>query len=148
MTDRSFTVDDGLDPFLKEGVYRCKLDDWETKIIPMFGNAQKLVLHFSVIDYGEYFGTKLRAFYNVTLKGKAQRFGGFKPGKRSKFMIDFCNCFPYYKVKRADRIPMSLLENAIIKVRVVTVKKNREQVTLPEALLYSVVKCLEGTEDP
>ena len=147
-SNRSFTIDDSGDPLIKEGVYRCKLDHWVTVRLPMFKNAEKLVLTFSIIDFGECMNTKVRAFYNVKLMGKPQKYGNFKPPKRGKFMMDFCTCFPNCPIKRADRIPLSFLEKAIIKCRVKTISKNHKQVGLPEALQYSIIDSLMGVDDP
>lgn len=140
----SFNVVPGLDPLIAEGVYQCKLEYWETVKPAMFCNAQKLILHFSIIDMGEHFGTKLRAFYNVKINGKPTRKGGFTPPPRGKFMFDYCSCFPDFRINRSDRIPMSFLQKAIIKCKVVTVKKNYKQAAYPQALKHSIVERMAG----
>jgi len=146
--DKTFEIDESIAPLIPEGVYICKFNGWETHRVRLFGNAEKLVLHLTICEVGhELYGTKLRAFYNVKIKGKPGKSGNFKAPMRGKFMIDFCNCFPHVKIRRHDRIPMSYLTKELIKVKVETTISNRDQEKLPKALHYSSVRKLVGIQE-
>lgn len=125
-------------PLLPEGEYEvCYVyhETWN-----YMGRNPKVAFWFRVINIGEYFGTLIPRYFNVKqLKGKPAKNGRFVPGRSSDFLLEYCNLFPR-RITRLDRIPLSLLENEIIKVQVKTVTKNREQRSMPEVLQYSVIK--------
>jgi len=108
----------------------------------------KLILHFSVAEFGDYFETKLKRYYNVKkLIGKKQKYGNSKGGPRSQFIFDYCRLFPYVQIKRLDRISMSLFDGKTVIGEVRTVESNYKQEKYPKQLHYSVVGKLERVKE-
>ena len=64
-------------PSIPDGNYQLRFDYYETAI--HFGKACKVILHFTVLDFGKYFETKLSRYYTVErLIGKHGKNGRFK----------------------------------------------------------------------
>ena len=105
----------------------------------MYG-APKLILKFSIVDFGSYQGIVLARYYNVTkLIGMVGQNGRFKAKPTGDFLIEYCTLFPGQSITRLDRIPMVLLYNEIIIGKVRTVTKNNQQRKLPDQLKHSVI---------
>ena len=121
------------------GVYDLAFLDCET--VRLYGGrAQKLVLRFRVVTLGKFFGTILPRYYNVTIKGKAQKYGQFTVGWKSDFIREYVGLFGGAP-KRKDRIPMSVFEKVIISgaVRRVT-RSGTDHRVIPKDLQYSVIR--------
>ena len=56
-----FKVADDIPPLVAPGRYRVMLDDYRTA--QMFNKAHKLILDFSIVSFGEYFGVRLPRYY-------------------------------------------------------------------------------------
>lgn len=134
---------EGLRPLIPPGTYRLAYIGHYTMV---FCRAPKVVLRFRVIENGPSFGVVLERFYNVKkLKGKPGKNGSFKVGASSDLVYEFC-LISTGRISRLDRLPLSLMKNAIIIGEVHTVKNNRNQKSLPELMRYSVIKELTGVE--
>lgn len=135
----------GLPPLIPEGEYQLRLQGHRTAY--QFGNP-KLILQFTVLDFGRYHGTMLPAFYNVAaLKGKPGKSGKCKHKHTGHFMIEYFTLFPERGRVRLDRVPMEPLYEAILVGKVRTVKRNNEKVDLPEQLRHSIVDKLLRAEN-
>ena len=131
-----FTCTEEL-PLLPDGEYEVVYSHHETW--KYLGKAPKVTFWFKVVSIGDYFGVLLPRYFNVNrIVGKPAKYGRFKAGRTSDFLLEFCNLFPR-KISRLDRIPLSLLEKEVLVVLTRTVTKNREQRHLPEVLKYSVI---------
>ena len=102
-------------PTIPDGNYQLRFDYYETAI--HFGKACKVILHFTVLDFGKFFETKLCRYYTVErLIGKPGRNGRFKiKGQTSCLITEFLNCHPDADIpKRLDRLPMSCWKGKIV----------------------------------
>ena len=131
-------------PLIEPGIYDLKYDGHVTW--NMFGNtkAPKVTFWFRIMDYGEYFNTRLPRYYNadhhIGRKGKS---GKFKAGKKSDFLREYFNVFPSNSVKRLERIPLSCFKTVIIRGRIETVTRDYKQWKRQAPLHYSVIRELE-----
>jgi hypothetical protein len=134
-----FQLDGDARPLIPPGNYQLRFLHWQTAI--MFAKAPKLILTFKVIEPGPYFdAVELPAYFNCKrLVGKAGRYGGFKVGWQSDFLLQYVQLF-HRDVKRLDRTPMSEFERHIFVGKVKTVTTTSKQRERPEALQYSVVQ--------
>ena len=124
-------------PLLPEGEYTLKLESHHCAI---FFKSPRLVLTFSVADFGEHFGAKLSRYYNVSsIKGKPGAHSNVKHKHSGDFMIEFYTLFPDQPRRRLDRIPMEPFYKASIIGRIRNVKRNNQQKKLPEQLQHSVI---------
>lgn len=122
-------------PLIAEGEYQLKLVSHETAVQFL---TPKLILLFSICEFGNYFGTRLPKYYNIKkFKGKPGKKGHFYPKRRGDFMFDFYTLFN--RNVRLDRIPMEPFYNSIIIGRVGTVKVDYRNRKLPEQMRYSKV---------
>ena len=110
------------------------------------GRYPKVVITFSIQDFGEFYLREINAYYNVRrIVGKPSKNGHFVLGWKSNLMLDISNIFG--PQPRMDRISMCRFNKKLIKVQTKTVKYNRDQREYPENMHYSVVcKMLEATE--
>ncbi len=126
-------------PLIPEGAYEMGYLYHKTWMF--MGRQPKVVMYFSIIEPGDYFGVVLSAYYNVHCAiGKRCRNGGFKAKKRSNLVRDFCRVFPNYTLKRLDRIPISRLGTVVVVGTVETVTHGFDQREIPEAAQYSGVR--------
>jgi len=135
------SASDNWMPTIPDGNYQLRFDYYETAI--HFGKACKVILHFTVVDFGEAFETKLCRYYTVErLIGKPGRNGRFKiKGQTSCLITEFLNCHPDADIpKRLDRLPMSSWKGKIIIGFVSTVTQNSHQKRLHEIQRYSRIK--------
>ena len=131
-----FRVADDIPPLVRPGRYKVMLDDYRTAL--MFTKAHKLILDFSIVSFGEYFGVRLPRYYNVIrFHGKAGQHGNFSASKKGDLLREMYTLF-YHHPKRKDRIPMSLFNGAVIEADVVVVTEARGR-KIPEALQYSKI---------
>lgn len=131
-----FEVCDDTPPQIPEGTYTVVFNNYKTAL--MFGKAKKLIIEFTIIDFGPYHGLRLERYYNVTaLKGKPQKSGKFRASKKGDFLREFISLFPD-KFSRLDRIPMSAFLGTEIEAEVVTVKEARGN-KIPIPLRYSKI---------
>ena len=129
-------------PLIPEGVYELGYVDHSTWMF--MGRQPKVVIWFSVIDLGDYFGLVIPAYYNVDrFIGRRGRNGGFKARKKSNLVRDFYRVFPHHALTRLDRIPLSKFETVVIQGTVETVKQGYDQRAIPEPVQYSIVKRIE-----
>lgn len=134
-----FLLEGAPRPLIPEGQYCFKLVEHRTA--RMFG-IPKLIFLMSVIDLGEYHGSRICRYYNVKQhKGKVGKRGKFIPPRNGDFMIDYFTLVHSPKM-RIDRVPLSPLYNSVIVGDVSTVKKNNQGKILPDALHYSKVSKL------
>ncbi len=107
------------------------------------GRYPKIVVTFSIQDFGEFNLNHLNAYYNAKqLKGKPKKGGHFSAGWKSAFMLDYATCFE--TPKRNDRISMCRFNSVLVQAKVRTVTHNRTQREYPEGMQYSVIDQLEG----
>tara|TARA_R110002167_G_scaffold110677_8_gene281496 strand:+ start:3014 stop:3493 length:480 start_codon:yes stop_codon:yes gene_type:complete len=123
--------------FIPEGIYRLKLLTHYTAV--QFGTP-KLILVFKVVDFGQYFGTEIKAYFNVAEHlGKVGSKGKVRHKRTGDFMVQYYTVLYRHRPYRLDRVPMEPLYNAVIVGKVRTVKTNRDRKKLPEQLFYSKV---------
>ena len=131
-----FRVADDIPPLVRPGRYKVMLDDYRTAL--MFTKAHKLILDFSIVSFGEYFGVRLPRYYNVLrFHGKAGQHGNFSASKKGDLLREMYTLF-YHHPKRKDRIPMSLFNGAVIEADVTVVTEARGK-KIPKALQYSKI---------
>ena len=125
-------------PLILEGVYEMAYQyhvTWK-----FMGCQPKVVIYFSIIEFGDYFEIVLPAYYNVIKHtGKCGKSGNFKAAKKSYLVRDYCRALPSQPLPRLDRIPLSNLASVIVRGTVITVKKGLDQREIPEAARYSRV---------
>ena len=146
VASESYFEMDGDLVLVPPGIYVMKFLYGETRYL--HNRRPKLVLWFSIVDMGEFFGARVARYYNIKeIKGRPCKNGRFKAGAKSDFMREYFSVVTQ-PVQRRDRIPLTYLENYMIKVKVKTVEKSYDQSKIPKALQYSVVeKVLEASDD-
>lgn len=146
VASESFFEIDGDLVLVPPGTYNLKFLYGETRYL--HNRSPKLVLWFSIIDMGEFFGAKVARYYHIKeIKGRPGKNGRFKAGAKSDFMREYFSVVTQ-RVQRMDRIPLTYLEDYVIKAKVKTVEKSYDQSKIPKALHYSVVeKVLEASGD-
>ena len=122
---------------IPDGEYLLKFTGWYTGLY--FNGQPKLVLNFTIAEYGPYFEYPLQRFYNVRrLIGKHGKNGRFLVSRSSHFVRDFARVSPR-PISRLDRIPVSALEEHLIIGKIALVNKGHDQRIIPETAQYSVV---------
>ena len=142
---RRLNLGDEWKPLLPAGEYRINFLGYETAI--HFGDASKLILHFSVADFGEWFETKLSRYYTVQkLIGKAGSKGRFKAKSQTSVVITkFLNYHPDTEIpKRLDRLPMNVWGSSLYLAKVGSVVTNSRQKRLHKQQQYSKILELLG----
>jgi hypothetical protein len=128
-----------LAALIPEGPYKVRFVQHET--LKMFGSP-KLRMEFKIIDYGNYFETRLNRYYTLhRLIGNPCVGGRFKPtGQTSVLLVHYYACHPTaQRIKRLDRISMTPWRDGEYIAEVVTVRRNHSQRQLPVQLQYSVI---------
>jgi len=129
-------------PLIPEGVYEMGYLYHKTWMFR--GRQPKVVMYFSIIEPGDYFGAALPAYYCVEKHiGKRGKAGRFKASKKTNLYRDFCRVFPDRPAPRPDRIPLSNLSSVVVQGTVVTVSRGYDQRDIPEAAQYSRVRSIE-----
>lgn len=127
---------EGFRPLLPEAIsLEAKLIGHNTAII---FRAPKVLLHFSVVEAGEFFGVTLfRAFRVKRLTGRPGPNGRFVLGARSDLYTLLAKLLD---VKlRADRVSLHALKHMLFRVTTRTVRTNHDQKATPEVLFYSTI---------
>ncbi len=129
-------VVEGFRPLLPEGIWlEAKLTGHDTAFI---FRAAKVILHFSIVQPGEFFGLKLfRAFRVKRLNGRPGPNGRFVLGARSDLYTVLTKLLGI--TVRADRVSLHALKQMLFRVKTRTVRKNHEQKATPEVLCYSTI---------
>ncbi|TNC82774.1 MAG: hypothetical protein C9356_02580 [Oleiphilus sp.] len=136
-----FQLDGDELPLLPPGEYEVGFDCYETRFLH---RGHKLVLWFKVATMGEHFGKRLPRYYNISrMLGKAGKNGKFRAGRKSDFVREFYSVIPK-QIGRLDRIPMTALNNVLVRAKVKTVTNGYDQRPIPEPLQYSVIEELVG----
>jgi hypothetical protein len=111
----------------------------------MWGKQNKLILWFSIADFGQHHGIRIARYYNVTrIVGKPGKNGAFKLSWSSSLLREYASLI--LMPTRLDRIYLHHLSSLLIVGMVKTVRKTSQQEVLPEALHYSVVQKLLRVE--
>ena len=132
---------DGYYPHIPEGTYDCTLANWYTVNIC---GVPKVILLFSILDYGEHFETIIPRFYAIKrFKGKTGLKGAFVSKARGAFAEDYYTMYPDAPRLRPDRVPMTKLQGKIFTVSVGDVLTNNKQKEHIEKMKYSVVRKIE-----
>jgi hypothetical protein len=124
------------------GTYRLRFLGWSTHIL--FGRAQKVALHFAVMDFGEHFGTRVLRWYNASVKQPTGQVGRFKAGWTSDLLREYA-CLVGMP-SRSDRIALTRYEPLLLVGQIETVDSTSRQEKLPPELQYSVVRKLLRVE--
>lgn len=135
-SQRDEIVVEGFRPLLPEGIWLdAKLIGHDTAFI---FRAPKVILQFSVVQPGEFFGLRLfRAFRVKRLVGRPGNGGRFVLGARSDL---YTLLVTLLNVKlRADRVSLNALRQMLFRVKTRTVRTNHEQKATPEVLFYSTI---------
>lgn len=132
-------IDGEVPPLIPEGEYSLKFETWSTAL--MWGRQPKVVLSFTVTDYGPHFGTRLQRWYNVTrLIGKPGSRGRFKAGFSSEVLRELAACCR--PASRPDRVALSAYADRLVTGHVETVKRDSKQRAIPDSLWRSVIRSL------
>ena len=137
------TLDGERPALIPPGKYTLRFEFHETKFI---FSRPKLFLWFSVLDCGDYFGTKLARYYGARrLIGRSGKHARFAVGWKSDFLREYATLFG--APSRLDRIAMTPFEKVTMLGRVRTVEKGHDQRVIAEGLRYSVIEELLRVED-
>jgi hypothetical protein len=130
-------VVEGFRPLLPEGIWlEAKLTGHDTALI---FRAPKVILHFSIVQPGEFFGKAVfRAFRVKRLLGRPGPNGRFVLGARSDLYTELIKLLDL-KV-RADRVSLRALRQMLFRVKTRTVRRNHEQKATPELLFYTTIE--------
>jgi hypothetical protein len=127
---------EGLRPLLPEGIWlEAKVTGHDTAFI---FNSPKVIVHFSIVQAGEFFGLKLfRAFRVKRFIGRPGPNGRFTLGARSDL---YALLVKLLDVKlRAEQVSLRALKHMLFRVRTRTVRTNHAQKQTPEVLYYSTI---------
>ncbi len=131
-------ITDGFFPLIPEGEYESVMTDWYTANIS--GN-DKVILLFTIIDFGEYQNVIVPRFYAVKrVIGKHGFNGKFIAKPRGAFADDYFMMRPDAPRLRKDQIPMTTLQDKPMLITVGDVIKNSKQKQHSEQQKYSVVR--------
>lgn len=132
-------VMDGFHPRIPAGQYESVMTGWYTANIL---GTPKVVLLFTIIDFGEYQNVIVPRFYAVKrLTSKQGLNGTFIAKPRGAFSDDYFKMRPTAPKLRKDQIPMTTLQNKpmLITVGDVTHSSDKKKEHL-EQQIYSVVR--------
>ncbi len=133
-------VDDGAIP---PGEYRLKYLGYRTTVS---WGVPRVVVRFSVLDYGEYFEHELERWYRVKrLRGKPGKRGNYDVGRRSDLYREYTRLLG--EPTRGDRLSFVALKHKVVVAKVRTVTHDRKQQPLPEDAQYSVIDELLRTQE-
>ncbi|MBL6749287.1 MAG: hypothetical protein ISP90_02145 [Nevskia sp.] len=137
-----FEIEKSRYVLIPPGRYELRFLNHETAVMFM---APKLVMWFSVVNFGEYFEKIVPRFYNVRrLIGKPGRGGRFMAKAGGEFILDYYSMFK--PGTRLDRLSFDPWRSNIIHGNVGTVTVTGRQRALPEPLQYSVIKSFAGVK--
>ena len=132
------SIDQERPVLIDAGVYDAVLVNWKVNYSGYF-RKHVLLMHFRIVDMGEYHGVVLPAWFNVKhTKSKTT----IKAGWRSDFLRMYQECFDI-QLKRTDRISMAPFHNVLLKGEVITIEKDTKGQPLGKINHYSRIKrCL------
>ena len=125
------------DPLVPEGSYKAVMVNWE-KTYSGYFKKHLLIMRFRIVDEGQWHGAVIPGYFKVL----PTKNGQVKAAPKSYFFRDYQACFG--KVRRNDRLAMSHFKNRLLKVQVVTISRDADQMTLAEVNHYSRVKHILG----
>lgn len=126
-------IDDGAIP---PGEYRLKYLGYRTTVS---WGVPRVVVRFSVLDYGEYFEHELERWYRVNrLRGKPGKNGNYDVGRRSRLFRHFARLFG--EPIRGDRLSFAGLKGKIVIGEVRTVTHDSDQKPLSVGAQYSTIE--------
>lgn len=133
-------------PLIAEGNYHAVFVRYDTVVMRMFGGAPKVFVHCRIVDPGEAFGVVLyRGYRAKRLTSKPGRNGTILLGRRSELFLTLSRLTT--EKLRPDRISVKeLLRGRVLVVKVRTVTQDLKGRPLPQALQYSTISDLLGTE--
>ena len=132
----TFDLEDDRLPLLPPDTYGLRYISHKTSLYN--GTQPKLEISFLVTWPQEFSGAVVTRYYNVKrLRGASGEKGGFVPGFRGDFLIEYLSLFGG-DFGRLDRMPMSVFRNKTIVGEVITVTEARGR-KRPEPLHYSKV---------
>jgi len=136
-------IEDDQASLLPEGEYIAGYIDYETGI---YFKDPKIRFHFQVISNDKYNGTNLYFTCPVkSLIGSPKRYGRFKtPGPNSKLRRTYSKLFG--KLYRGDRMSLRKFRDKLVKVKVITVKRNNLGEYIGEVNWYSKIDELISVE--
>ena len=142
-TEPEFTIDEEELPLTPEGEYTLGYDYYETY---QFFGTPKIKMFFTVLDGGEYYGTKINRYYNVRgLIGGPKKYGRFNPpGWNSDLIRDWIKLFG--KPPRKSRLTLRAFKSVLIKAMVSTVTEDSKKHSLAFDSRYSRVSELLSVE--
>jgi len=138
-------MDDQKPPLIKPGKYSLGFDHHVTARL---FNQPKLILWFTVLSDGEYYGIKLQRYYNVrSLIGKLGKDGKYRPsGWSSDLIREYAHLFGSIPDDRLDRFSLKPYKNVIITGEVKTVTQDSKKRGIPVCVQYSVIERLIKAE--
>ena len=136
--DETISVE-GHKPLVPEGEYLARYIGHETAVL--FSRAKKVALRFEICE-GPYQRTRLTRYY------RAQQLIG-KPGPGGRFQLSAGG--DLYRMlarvldvrTRPDRISVRELRTRLLRIKVRTVTRDRDNRPLPESCHYSVIDAIE-----
>jgi hypothetical protein len=137
-----FTVDGERPALVAPGVYSLRYEHYETGRLHA-GRAGKVIVWFSICDYGPHFGQRVARYYNAKVaSGKRRRGGKFNVGWKSDLLREFARVEAV--PARSDRIRLDLLKPHLLEGKLATVMESADQKPIPRELQYSVVEEITG----
>ena len=129
---REVRVGDEPKVLVPEGQYSVVYS--KDEITNMHGRP-KLIVKFTISDFGEYLGKELPKFYNY-----------YDPLPRgSDLYKDLVHLYGR-TVRKNAKLSFELFKKRVLKVRVRTVVKDRKQIETPEHQKYSVIDSILSVE--
>jgi hypothetical protein len=127
-------------PLIPPGKYQVSFVEWWTG--RLFGRSEKIALRFAICDPGEHFGVDVNRWYNIALRGRIGRNGGFVAPFNGDLLREYVHLVG--SVRRNDRIALSKYRNHVLIAAIDTVTTDRLQRVRHDVLQYSVVRSLIG----
>ena len=129
---------------VEPGSYELKFEYYETFFF--LGRFPKVVLWFSILDFGEHNEKKLARYYNIEkIHGKPRRSGSFRFGRRSDFNKEYLKLFD--KPCKKGVINWNLYKRHIILGEVNTVTNDFRGDGYHPSLVYSVLSRLKRVKE-
>ncbi len=129
-------IEDDKPPLIKPGEYWLGYEFHQTCIL---WGAPKVALWFTVLDDGEFHGTRLARYYNVkALRGTPRKYGQFKvKGYQCDFVTEHVRLFG--EPVQLKRLSLTPFKNVLVKGEVRTVTRNSRKHPIPDSLHRSVI---------
>lgn len=136
-----FTVDGERPALVDPGTYSLRYLYYETA--RLHGRAPKVIVWFSICDFGPHFGKKVARYYNAKdAPSKRKRGGPFKVGWKAALLREFA--LVEGEPSRCDRIRLDSLARHLLEGVVETVTHGADQKPIPRELRYSTVRAITG----